>query len=114
MSETHAEERNFSLELLNTFDRDPGFGRRAWPRRDNDVRRFLRGDLGGSDLVVAVDFDLQLRIDFPQPLDQVVREGIVVIDQQDHSGGRADVGDWWLRQDVILAGNAGSGQWGNG
>src|SRR5262249_858389 len=36
-------------------------------------------------LVVTDDADIERRVNFPQPLHEVVRERIVVIDQQDHS-----------------------------
>ena len=43
-----------------------------------------RRDLVERDLVVAADLDRERRVDFPQPLHEVVGERIVVIDQQDH------------------------------
>ena len=41
-------------------------------------------DLLQRDLVVAMDFQVQRRVDLAQPLDQVVGERVVVVDQQDH------------------------------
>ncbi len=42
------------------------------------------GHLVERDLVVAPDDEIERRIDLPQPLHEVVRERVVVIDQQDH------------------------------
>ena len=47
-------------------------------------RGFLGGQLRGGDLVVAEDADLAGRVHLTQLLDQVVGEGIVVVDQYEH------------------------------
>ena len=43
------------------------------------------GNLVERDLVVAMDFEIERGIDLAQPLHQVVRERIVVVDQQNHA-----------------------------
>ena len=53
----------------------------CWAAATVEPRCFI-----GGDLVVADDVDFDGRIDLAQPLDKVVREGVVVVDQEDHRG----------------------------
>jgi hypothetical protein len=58
---------------------------RDLPRGLLSVRVELR-DLVRCDLVVAPDDDLSAQL--PEVLDQVVREGVVVVDHEDPHGGQ--------------------------
>ncbi len=51
------------------------------------MRRIQGLDLRHRDLIVAVNLQIDARVNLAQALDQVVSERIVVIDEQDH--GRA-------------------------
>ena len=86
MPEANAEERNLAHELLDALDRDAGFGGCAGSWRNDQVAWFLGGNLVRGDLVVPVDLDVQPIVDLPQSLDEVVGEGVVVIDEEDHGG----------------------------
>src|ERR1041385_8237110 len=83
VAETYAEQWNLPHELLDALDGNAGFGGSAGAGGDNQVARFFGSDLGRRDLVVPMDLNLQATIHFPQPLDEVVGEGIVVVDEQD-------------------------------
>ena len=54
------------------------------PGRDDQVGGRGQLDLFERDLVVADDPQVDARVDLAQPLDQVVGERVVVVDQQDH------------------------------
>jgi len=84
MPEADAEDRYRRREFLKYIVGNPGFLRRARPRRDDDVRRRDRPDLGEAEPVVAVHLHRQTWVDLPEPLDEVVGEGVVVIDEEDH------------------------------
>ncbi len=84
VSEADAQDRDLARE---TFDRRKGDARRigvARARPEDD-----RGGLHRLDLVerggVVLD-DLHVRAQHPQFLDDVVGEGVVVIDKKDHGG----------------------------
>src|SRR5438309_10800886 len=64
--------------------RDACLSGRAGPRRNDDVGWFQVVDLLGRDLIIAVDLQVDVRIQLAQPLHQVVRERIVVIDEENH------------------------------
>src|SRR5581483_803580 len=85
MSQANAQQRNLTGEPRHAIDRDAGFARRAGPRRDDQVRWLLGGDLIERDLVVAMHFQIERRVDFTQPLHEVVGERIVIVDKQDHA-----------------------------
>jgi hypothetical protein len=55
---------------------------RTWPWRDANPFRSQRCDLIKSDLIIATD--KRFRPKLPKVLDQVVGEGIVIIDDKDH------------------------------
>jgi hypothetical protein len=90
MAEADAEERDLAHEFLDALDGDAGFGRCAGAGGDDQMAWFLSSNLVRGDLVVPVNFDLQTIVDLPQPLDKVVGEGVVVIDEQNH--GRETTG----------------------
>ena len=48
------------------------------------MRRIPGLDLLGADLVVSHHLEVDMRIDLAQTLDEVIREGIVIVDQDDH------------------------------
>ena len=50
------------------------------------MRGLFGGDFGRGNLVVAVNLDLQPAVNFPKPLDEVVGERVVVIDEENHGG----------------------------
>jgi hypothetical protein len=95
MAEAYAKKRQLALEPLTTFNRDTGFARRAWSGRNDDAFGFAVEDFVDRDLVVAMDLDVELGIDLAQPLHEVVRKRIVVIDEEDHGEGfgMLDTGD---------------------
>ena len=49
----------------------------------------LPGDFVARDFVVAMDLNVQRRIDLAQPLDEVVGKRVVVVDQEDQGEGSA-------------------------
>ena len=51
-----------------------------------------REDFVDRDLVVAIDANLERRIDLAQPLHEVVGERIVVVDELDHGAIEAEQG----------------------
>jgi hypothetical protein len=50
------------------------------------VRRIKRRNLFGRDPVVPRDVQPHGRVDLAETLDQVVGEGVVIVDQDDHAG----------------------------
>src|SRR4051794_14790407 len=68
---------------------DPRFSRGAWAGRDDDVRWVLVLDLLDGDLVVPHHMQVDRRVDLAQPLYEIIRERIVVVDQHDHVAGPA-------------------------
>jgi hypothetical protein len=85
MAKADTQQGNLAHELPDAFHRNARFGGCAGSWRDDQMARFLGGNLVRGDLVVAVDFNLQPRVDLPQPLDEVVGKGVVVIDEEDHA-----------------------------
>ena len=78
MSETDSEDGNFSVEI---FDRIGGdavvFDGFAWSWGDDEMRRVERDELIHRHLVVAEDANV--RAEFAEVLDEVVGEGVVVV-----------------------------------
>ena len=56
--------------------------RRARPRRDDDALRLQVLDLGRRDLIIATHLDFLPKL--AQVLHEVVSEGIVVIENENH------------------------------
>ena len=56
--EADAEQRDAGPAVPDDIDADPGVGRRARPRRDDDPVRAQAGDLAGRHRVVPHDLDL--------------------------------------------------------
>src|SRR5436190_4494120 len=94
MAKTDAEDRQLAEKSLDAFDRNAGFARRAGTGRDNQVAGLFGGDLVASNLIITMDLDFDRRVDFTQPLDEVVGERVVVVDEQDH---RAKIGGQEVR-----------------
>src|SRR5690606_16531120 len=82
MPEADAQDRNFAFEPFNEGKANAGLIRRTRPRGQHDVVRPHRRDLVQSDFVVAPDNHFFAQ--FSQVLDQVVGEGIVIVDDQNH------------------------------
>jgi len=66
--------------MADQFNADPGFVRRARPRRDDDSLRSHRFYFFHRDLIVASDLDL--RSELANVLDEVVGERIVVVENE--------------------------------
>ena len=80
--ETDPEQRDAAGEPRDHLVGDPGLHRAARPGRDDDLLRRQRFDLIHRDLVVAVDLDHLAQL--PEVLHEVVSEGIVVVDHEQH------------------------------
>ena len=85
MTQTHAQNRDPSFEVRNQLWTDTRLFWRAWPGRNNQVRGFHRGGFINGDLVVAHHKHVLCGalVQFPNALHEVVREGIVVVDEKD-------------------------------
>ncbi len=91
MTKANAEDWNPTAQLFDNVNADPGFVGRAWPRRDDDVRRVQRGDLVHRNLIVANNLHLARVVQRTNRLHEVVRKRVVVIDNQDHARKRNKV-----------------------
>ena len=65
---------------------DPRLQRGARTRGDDQMRWIQSLDLRHRDLIVAADLKIDAGVDLAQALDQVVSEGIVIIEDEDRSG----------------------------
>jgi len=82
MSQANPKDRNSACEVADQIDADASVLRRAWTGRDDDSFRVHRIDVGNRDLIVAAHFDLSP--EFPEILNQVVSERIVIVENEDH------------------------------
>src|SRR5207248_9624169 len=82
VAEADAQDGHPAAQLADRRQRDAGVVRVARPRRDD--QRAVAAQLGDRDGIVAVD--LSLRAELGQVLDQVVGEGVVVVDDGDPHG----------------------------
>ncbi len=81
VAEADAEHRRAGLgEAADRLFRDPGLGRRAGAGRDDEALGVALEQLVDRRLVVA--HDLELGTELAQVLDQVVGEGVVVVDDE--------------------------------
>src|ERR1051326_1940051 len=85
VSETYAENRSSSCEVANEFDADARFVRRAGAGRDDDAFWSHGVHLIDRDLIIAANFDFCAQ--FAEILDQVISEGIVVIENENQVCG---------------------------
>jgi hypothetical protein len=86
VAQADAKDGNLGGESVHDRVGDPGLARRAGTWGDNEMRRPFGRDLVEVDFVVARDENIETRVDLAQPLDEVVCEGIVIIDKDDHRG----------------------------
>src|SRR5690606_37048927 len=82
VSKADAEDRRTSAEAADALDAHPGLRRCARTGRDDDTARLHPLDLFDRDLVVASDD--RIRTQLAQILDEVERERVVVVDDQQH------------------------------
>ena len=82
MSQAYAQNGAFSREMPHYIHADTSLLRRAGARRNQDVVRRHALDILSRDLIVTADFNFFSQ--FAQILDQVVGEGIVVVENKDH------------------------------
>ena len=91
VAEADAEHRRAGLgEGADRLDRDPGLGRRAGAGRDDEAVGAALEQLADLGLVVADD--LELGPELAQVLDEVVGEGVVVVDDEDAASAQAQSG----------------------
>ncbi len=72
----------FGREFLDEFDGDAGFLRSAGTGRDDDALWLAAIDFLNGDAVVAMD--LEFATEFAEILGEVVGEGIVVVEKENH------------------------------
>ena len=82
VAEAHAEQRDRRSEAADDFARDARLVRRAGAGRNADARGLHRRDFVGRDFVVSLHE--RIRAEFAEILDEVVGEGVVVIDDEQH------------------------------
>src|SRR5271157_343470 len=83
VAEAHPEDGHRGREPPDELQADAGILGPSRPRRDDDCRRLHRRQLVDSEPVVAEDLDRRVG-QLPKVLVQVVRKGIVVVDDHDH------------------------------
>src|SRR5271166_1515567 len=86
MAQAYSQHGRLSREMADQVDADAGFMRCAGAGRDDDALRVHGFDFRHCDLIVAADFDFCAQ--FAEILDEVVREGIVVIEDENHDRWR--------------------------
>jgi len=91
MAEAYAKQRQAAFQPLAAFDRDASLTRRARAGGNDDSLRFAFQDFVNRDLVVAMDFNVERRVDLAQPLHEIVGERVVIIDEQDHGETKASL-----------------------
>src|SRR5687768_17598314 len=84
VAETDAENRRRRPEAAHEIGRNPGLGRRAGSRGDDDVAGTKLPDLVQRQRVVAADHCLPAEL--AHITREVVHERVVVIDEQNHTG----------------------------
>jgi hypothetical protein len=84
VAEAYAEGGEFGAEVLEDFVGDAGLFGAAGAGGDNDVGGFEGFDLVDGGFVVAEDAHGAFGVQFADALDEVVGEGVVVIDQYNH------------------------------
>ena len=82
VAEADAENRNLAGHVADEVDGDAGLLRRAGAGREEDAVRVQGFDLVRGQLVVAADDDVGAEL--AHVLDEVVGEGVVVVEDEDH------------------------------
>src|ERR1700676_4344130 len=82
MAQAHAQDGKLSCEAPDELDANAGILRRARARRNHDAVWPAPGDFLDGNLVVSMDFDIASEL--AEILRQVVGEGIVVVEQENH------------------------------
>jgi hypothetical protein len=82
MSQADSEHGDFAGKVPDECDADSGFLRGAGAGREENALRVHGFDFHYGELVVAADYHLGSQ--FPQILDEVIGEGIVVVEDEDH------------------------------
>ncbi len=92
VAETNPQRRDGRAEGPDNVVGQAGFPRRTGPRRDENPVRFQLANLVERNFVIPEN---PLRhAEFPEVLDEVVSKTIVVIDDQQHTGGQSKrIGD---------------------
>src|SRR5665213_1111535 len=91
VSEADAEDGDRRAEASDGAHGNAGFGRRAWTRGDDDVRGRERGDLVERDGIVPDDDGLLAEL--ADVSREVVDEGVVVVEEENH----VCASDVWVR-----------------
>jgi hypothetical protein len=82
VAKANTKNRDGRAKATHNIGRDSRLSRGTWPWRENNVARSERFDLGQGDLIVTTDDDLATQLaHVPR---EVVNEGVVVIDDEDH------------------------------
>src|SRR5205814_347285 len=84
VAEADAEDGDFGGKMLDDVVGDAAFFGRARAGGNDDVRGAKVLNFRNRHLVVAKDLHRTLGVDLAQPLNEVVSEGVVVIDQNNH------------------------------
>src|SRR5213594_2233433 len=84
MTEAHAQDRQFAGQGFHERHEDAGLARRARARRHHGGGGLEREDLLHGQRIVAVDHGL--RPELAEQLDEVVGEGVVVVEDEEHAG----------------------------
>jgi hypothetical protein len=85
MAEADAQDWKFSGETLDEFDGDAGFFGCARTGGDDDAVGLAADDVVNADFVVSMDFDVAAK--FAEILGEVIGEGVVVVEEEDHRRG---------------------------
>src|SRR5947208_5513588 len=101
--EADAEDGEPAREALDERHRDARLARRAWPGRDHDAVGAERRHLLQRDGIVAPHVDLGAEL--AQVLDEVVGEGVVVVDHEEpqrrHQRASASRTAWIMARDLL-------------
>ena len=84
MPQANTQNRQFRGEIFDDIVTDAALFRRAGAGGNDDMRRLQILDLGNGYLVIAKYPNRIFRVDLAQFLNQVVGEGVVIIDKHDH------------------------------
>ena len=85
MAQTHTERRDRGGIAAEDVVGNASFIGRARARRNDKVRWPQLGHIVGANLVVPKDPHIERRIQFAESLHEVVSEGVVIVNEQDHA-----------------------------